>query len=70
VPEQVLHRLVLHHLARGDQHREDNAASPAIDDRVGLVAQVGSAALEAHRRRIRIGGADAEISGALVVVRW
>ena len=65
-PQQIEHRLVLHHLAGGHQHPHNDAAFAAIDDIVRLVAQMSSAALEAHRRGVGIGRADTQISSALV----
>jgi hypothetical protein len=66
-PDEVAHRVVLGHLAWSDQHVQDDVAFAAIYHIVGLVAQVGATALEAHRGGVGVGGADPEIGGALVV---
>src|SRR5260370_21628035 len=55
VPEQVQHGMIVHHLPRSDQHRENDATFASIDLVLGLVAQMGSASLEAHQRRLKFG---------------
>ena len=66
VPEQIEHGLVVHHFARGDQHRQDDAAFASIGDIVGLVAQVHTSAFEAHQCGIWIGGTDSKIRCPLI----
>ena len=44
----------------------DDARFAAIDDIVGMIAQMRASTLQPHRGGIRIGGADFEISRALV----
>src|SRR6266704_1333741 len=50
----------------GDQDRQNDAPLAPIDHIVGLIAQVGSSSFEAHRRGIRIRGADAKIGCPLI----
>jgi len=66
MPEQVKHGVIVHHLARHHQNRQDDAPLASIHDVVSVVAQMDASALQAHRRRIRIGGTDPKIRGPLV----
>src|SRR6266566_9684694 len=67
VPEPILHGMIVHHLPGSDQHRENDATFASIDHVVGMIAQMGSASLQAHRSSVRIGGADAQVGGALII---
>jgi hypothetical protein len=69
-PQQVEHRLILHHLAGRHQYRQDDPSLAAIHHIVGLVAQMCAAPFEADGRRIGIGGADAKISDLLVAAMY
>jgi hypothetical protein len=66
VPEQIEHGLIVHHLARRDQHSQDDAAFASLHDVVRVVAQVSSSSFEAHWSGIRIGGTDPKVSSSLV----
>ena len=59
MPEEVKHGLIVHHLAWHHQDRHDDATLASIHDVVGVIAQMGSSPLQAHRRCIRIAGTDA-----------
>src|SRR5207248_842016 len=66
VPEQIQHRMIVHHLPRGHQDRQNDATFASIDHIMGMIAQVGSSSFEAHRCSIGISGADAKICRPLI----
>src|SRR2546423_11410687 len=47
-PEEVKHRVIVHHFAWHDQYPQDDATFASIHHVVRMVAQVGSTSLEAH----------------------
>ena len=60
------HGLVIHHFRRGHQHLENDPGFAAIDDIVGMIAQMRASSFQAHRRGIGISGADFEVRCPLV----
>jgi hypothetical protein len=66
MPEQIQHRMIVHHLPGGHQDRQNDAPFASIDHIMGMIAQMGSSSFEAHRRRVRISSADAKIRRLLV----
>src|SRR6266699_3695666 len=66
MPKQIKHWLVVHHLGGGNQRCQNDAPFASINDVVGMVAQVKSTALEAHRRGIRVSGTDPLIGATLI----
>src|SRR6266700_2497337 len=66
VPEQIQHGMIIHHLPRGNQDRQNDATFAPIDHIVGMIAQMRSSPFEAHWCGIRISGADAKICRALI----
>jgi len=66
VPEQVQHRMIVHYLSGSHQDGENDTTFASIDDIMGMIAQVSSSCLEAHRRCIRISGADPNVRRPLI----
>ena len=64
-PEEIAHRLALHDVGRGDEGGEADAALPAADDVVVVVAEPDGAPIP-HGRSVRIGRADADVTGASI----
>ena len=68
MPEQIQHGVIVHHLPGSDQHRQNDLRRvPPSNHIVGMIAQMGSSALEAaSARRRTIGGAEPKICRPLV----
>ena len=70
-PQEIEHRLVLHHIGRSDEHAHNDARLAAIDDIMIVIAQPGAPTLQAHWRGIRIRRARHQCGGALIpLMRW
>jgi hypothetical protein len=65
-PEEIECRLVILHLGRGDQDRQDDARLPTINDVVIVVTQMRASVAWSERRRIGIGHTDPVIGDAAV----
>ena len=66
-PEEIECRLVILHLGRGDQNRQDDARLPTINDVVIVVTQMRASVAWSERRRIGIGRTDPVIGDAAVM---
>src|SRR5258708_1331318 len=64
--EQIQDGMIVHHLPRSDQDCQNDATFASIDHIMGMIAQMGASSFEAHRRGIRISGADPKIGRALI----
>src|SRR5258708_29589173 len=66
MPEQIQHGMIVHHLPRSHQHRQNDATLASIDDIVRMITKMSSPSFEAHWRGVGVGGADPKIRRPLI----